>query len=325
MRSRALVFPFLLLLLAPACHEAEPGARQSISQKPPLRIGLIPEQNIFRQRERYEPVLDYVGEQLGTAIQVEVLRHYGSVLRDFADAKLDGAFFGSFSYVLAHHRLGIEVLARPESPDGTSTYHGLIFTRTGGAIATPESMKGKVFAFVDRETSAGFIFPLAYFTEHGIANYATFFSETYFAGAHDAAIYDVLAGRADVGAAKDTVYQRLTATDPRVARDLTVLEHSPGFPENSLAVRNDLDPDVKHRLKEILLHMHEEPRGQAILEEFGARRFIETTDSDFAPLMAYVGALGLDLATYDDRNEEATEDIPQSDPPDERTIQPTAR
>jgi len=325
MPNRTLVLPFLLLLLAPACHEAEPDARPSVSQVPPLRIGLIPEQNIFRQRERYGPLLDYVGEQLGTTIQVDVLRHYGGVLRDFADNKLDGAFLGSFSYVLAHHRSGVEVLARPESPDGTSTYHGLIFARTGSGIATPQSMQGKVFAFVDRATSAGYIFPLAYFAEHGIADYATFFSETYFAGTHDAAIYDVLAGRADVGAAKNTVYQRLTATDPRVARDLTVLEHSPGFPENSLAIRNDLDPDVKHRLKEILLHMHEDPRGQAILEKFGARRFIETTDSDFASVMAYVGALGLDLATYDYRNDEAGEDIPRSALPDKRTLQPTLR
>jgi len=325
MPSRALVLPFLLLLFAPACHEAEPDARPSVSQVPTLRIGLIPEQNIFRQRERYEPLLNYVGEQLGTTVHVDVLRHYGNVLRDFADNKLDGAFFGSFSYVLAHHQLGIEVLARPESLDGTSTYHGLIFAKTGSGITTPESMKGKVFAFVDRATSAGFVFPLAYFAEHGITNYATFFSETYFAGAHDAAIYDVLAGRADVGAAKDTVYQRLAATDPRVARDLAVLERSPGFPENALAIRSDLDPDIMQRLKETLLHMHEDPRGQAILKEFGARLFIETTDTDYAPLMAYVRALGLDLATYYDRNEEATEDTPQSDSPDERTIQSTPR
>ena len=325
MPSRALVLPFLLLLIAPGCHEAEPEVRQAISQVPPLRIGLIPEQNIFRQRERYEPLLNYVGEQLGTTVHADVLRHYGSAIRDLADHKLDGAFFGSFSYVLAHHRSGVEVLARPESPDGTSTYHGLIFARAGSGITTPESMRGKVFAFVDRATSAGYVFPLAYFAEHGIANYPAFFSETYFAGSHDAAIYDVLAGRADVGAAKDTVYQRLAATDPRVARDLAVLERSPGFPENALAIRSDLDPDIKHRLKEILLHMHEDPRGQAILKQFGARLFIETSDADFAPLMAYVRALGLDLSTYDDRNEEATEEPPQGNEPDERTLQQAPR
>jgi len=320
MPSRALVLPFLLLLIAPGCHEAEPEVRQAVSQVPPLRIGLIPEQNIFRQRERYEPLLNYVGDRLGTTVHVDILRHYGSVLRDFADGKLDGAFFGSFSYVLAHHQLGVEVLARPESLDGTSTYHGLIFAKNGSGITTPASMKGKVFAFVDRATSAGFVFPLAYFAEHGIANYATFFSETYFAGSHDAAIYDVLEGRADVGAAKDTVFQRLAATDPRVARDLSVLERSPGFPENALAIRGDLDPNIQRRLKEILLLMHEDPRGQAILKEFGARRFIETSDADFAPLMGYVRALGLDLSTYNDRNQEATEETPQGNEPDERTL-----
>jgi phosphonate transport system substrate-binding protein len=321
MPSRRFLLPLLLLLILPGCRASEPEARESVSQVQPLRIGLIPEQNIFRQVDRYQPLLNYVAEQLGVTIEVDILRHYGSVVRDFANGNIDGAFLGSFSYVIAHHRLGIEALARPESPDGTSTYRGLIFARIDSGITTPESMKGKVFAFVDGATSAGYVFPLAYCKTHGIADYGTFFSETYFAGTHDAAIYDVLTGHADMGAAKDTVYQRLAESDPRITRDLSVLDRSPAFPENALAVRSDLAPDVKRRLKGILLRMHEDPRGRAILAEFGARLFIETTDADFAPLMAYVRSIGLDLARYDDRGEPATQGAPASHRPDDRATQ----
>ncbi len=56
---------------------------------------------------------------------------------------MDGAFLGSFTYALAHAKLGLEVIARPELVDGTSTYHGLIFVRKDSGIKTIKDMKGK--------------------------------------------------------------------------------------------------------------------------------------------------------------------------------------
>ncbi len=98
---------------------------------------------------------------------------------------MDGAFFGSFTYTLAHAKLGVEAIARPESFDGVSTYHGLIFARKGGHIKGVEDMKGKIFVFVDKATTAGYLLPLSYFKNHGIENYKTYFKETYFAGTHE--------------------------------------------------------------------------------------------------------------------------------------------
>jgi phosphonate transport system substrate-binding protein len=54
---------------------------------------------------------------------------------------MDGAFFGSFTYVLAHEKLGVEVLARPVSLNGTSTYHGLIFVRSNNQLSGMEGEK----------------------------------------------------------------------------------------------------------------------------------------------------------------------------------------
>ena len=56
---------------------------------------------------------------------------------------MDGAFFGSFTYALAHQKIGVQVLARPESLDGHSTYYGMIFTRRDSGIKTIRDMKQK--------------------------------------------------------------------------------------------------------------------------------------------------------------------------------------
>ena len=43
--------------------------------------------------------------------------------------------------------------------------------------------------------------------------------------------------KADIGAAKNTVFQRLAKVDPRIMKELVVLKRSPNVPENALARR----------------------------------------------------------------------------------------
>jgi phosphonate transport system substrate-binding protein len=215
---------------------------------------------------------------------------------------LDGAFFGSFTYTLAHAKVGVEVLARPLALDNTSTYHGMIFVRKDSRIRTARDMKGKRFAFVDKATTAGFLLPLEYFHDNGISEYDHFLKEAYFTGTHEDAIYDVLNRKADIGAAKNTEFQRLANEDPRILKELVVLDRSPDVPENAFALRKDIDASVRSLLKESLLAMHLDPDGKQVLERFGALKFIETTNRDYAVVLKYAEDLHLDLSTYEYMN-----------------------
>ena len=300
------LFFLLIIMLAAGCERTEAlfpekkGAQPEV--KKTLHIGLIPEQNIFKQMERYEPVVNYLSKKTDVTIRLTVLPRYGNIINNFVSTGLDGAFFGSFSYALAHKKLGVEVLARPLALNGTSTYHGLIFVRKDSGIKSIREMERKRFAFVDKATTAGYLLPCAYFQEHGV-NYKTYLKESYFTGTHEDAIFDVLNRKADIGAAKNTVYERLAASDDRIKKELLILERSPDVPENGLAVRKDLDGSLKKKLRGALLAMHEDPEGAAILKAFGAQRFIETSDSDYQPVYRYAREIGLDLATYDYLNE----------------------
>ena len=297
---------FLILMLIVGCErtetlsskkpEAQPGREKT------LLIGLIPEQNIFKQMERYQPLADFLSKKVGLTIRLTVLPRYGNIINHFVSTGMDGAFFGSFTYALAHEKLGVEVLARPVGLNGTSTYHGLIFVRKSSGIKSIQDMKGKRFAFVDKATTAGYLLPLAYFKEHG-KNYKAFLKESYFTGTHEDAIFDVLNGKADIGAAKNTVYERLAASDDKIKKELVILKRSPDVPENGLAVRKDLEGPLKKKLKEALLTIHEDPEGGALLNVFGAQRFIETSDSDYRPVYLYAQEIELTLATYDYMNE----------------------
>lgn len=274
------------------------GAANAAAADKELVIGLIPETNIFQQMERFRPLGKYLSEQTGTNIRFSVLTRYGNLIENFQQHRLDGAFFGSFTGALAIQKLGVIPIARPVNLNGKSTYSGMIFVRKDSGIKTVADMRGKRFAFVEKATSAGYIFPLAYLAGHGVKNVNSFLGETYFTGSHDAAIYAVLQGKAAVGAAKDSVYEWSASRDPAINRDLQVLARSEEFPSNGLALRKDMDPALVVKLKTVLLHLHESPQGLKVLETLRAKRFIETRVEDYKPVFGAARHAGIDVSTY---------------------------
>ncbi len=287
-----------------ACEnkKAPPEQKKTLGQQE-LLIGLIPEQNVFRQRERYMVLRKYLSDRIGMTVNFTSLSRYGNIIERFVAEKMDGAFFGSFTYGLAHSQLGVEPLARPVNMDGTSTYHGYIFVRKDSGIRSESSMKGKRFVFVERATTAGYIFPLAYFREKGIVDPHSYLGETFFAGSHDAAILAVLNKEADIGAAKNTIYDQLMSENPRIEKELMIIGASGVVPQNCLAVRSDLDPDIKKALVKVLVEMEKNEEGRDALRRFGARGFIETSDKDFEYLYKITSQVGINLKTYHYRNE----------------------
>jgi len=141
---------------------------------------------------------------------------------------MDGAFFGSFTYVLAHKKLGIKVIARPVGLDGSSTYYGVIFVRKDGGITNVAGMKGKRLVLVDKATTAGYS-SLWLFQRAGIEDYRTYIKEAYFAGTHEDAIYDVLNKKADIGAAKNTILDRMRKREAGVDQKMKILAISRRF------------------------------------------------------------------------------------------------
>ncbi len=276
---------------------------QAQAHREQMLIGLIPELNIFKQKARFKLLGEYLGRKIGVPVQFTILSRYGNILESFEAERMDGAFFGSFTGALAIERLGVVPIARPVNLDGGSTYHGRLFVRKDSGIRTVDEMRGKRMAFVDRATTAGYVFPLAWLRARGIRAPDGFFSEYYFTGSHDAAIAAVLEGKADIGAAKHSVYERVRKDDPRIDRDLVVIAESPSVPSNGLCVRRDLEPDLKEAFRRALLELDRDSQGAKVLAQFGALRFIETSAADYAPVTELAKSAGIDLRRYVYRNQ----------------------
>lgn len=294
----AMLCLFILLLTGCDQQKHKPSLKTPKTDLEKLTIGLIPEQDIFTQKKRYKPLMAYLSEQIGVPIETNILSRYGNIIDNFTELGLDGAFFGSFTGAMTIKKLGVEPLARPQYIGGASTYYGMVFVKKGSGIRTAEDMRGKQLVVVDRATTAGYLLPLAYFKALGIEDYKSWFKEYYFSGTHEDAINDVLNGRADIGAAKNTVFYRMATENKRVSKELEILATSPYVPANGLAVRNDLTEELKKNLQRLLLDMHKNSQGREVLDGLMIEKFIETSEADYQPVLDYATSIGLDLETY---------------------------
>ncbi len=263
-----------------------------------LVIGLLPEMNVFKQKQRFEPLAAYLSERMGVKVKLTILSRYGNIIARIKEEKIDGAFLGSFTGALAISQLNVTPLARPINMDGTSTYFGHIFVKKDSNIKTVADMKGKSLVLVERATTAGYVFPLAWLKRQGVNDISTYFSEHFFAGSHDGAIDAVLNNEADVGAAKNTIYERMQKSDPQIDKELIILANSPRVPSNGLCVRENLDEKYKEQLKDLLLNLHQDPKGIEVLKKLGAKRFVETNREDYQPVLDLATEAGIDLKKY---------------------------
>jgi len=128
----------------------------------------------------------------------------------------------------------------------------------------------------------GYLFPLAFFKAHGVTDINQFFNRYYFSGSHASTIFAVLDGRADIGAAKSTIFQQLINKDPSISEELEILAQSPEAPEVTLCIKSEIPQEFREKLADVLLQMEKEPEGKKVLQQFKALRFVKSNKGDFA-------------------------------------------
>lgn len=261
-----------------------------------LIIGIIPEINLAKQMERFLPLCKYIGTKIGMEVGVKPMANYGLIYEGIRDGKIDAGFFGSFTFGMTHEKLGIEPIARPERPDGTSVYTGLTFVRKDSGIKGPEDMKGKTIALVDKLTTAGYLAQVIYFKEHGIDMEKDI--KIFWTGSHDAAIKAVMNNQAEMGGAKNLVFNKMAKENSDIRSALVILNESQAVPDNTFAVARELDPKTRSALEKALVDMDKDDEGKEILRNFGAVKFIDTTMEDFKNLFLMVKEAGFDMKNY---------------------------
>lgn len=285
--TAAVVITCMVLLITPNAFSGDE-----------VLIGLIPEDNIFQQMDRYRPLAAYLSERLGVKVRFTILSRYGDVVDRFLSRKMDGAFFGVFTGVLAMEKLGAEPIVRAKHPDGTSTVQSYIFVRSDSGIRTVSDMRGKRIVFVDRATATGYLFALAFLRQNSVAHPGLYFKEISFTGSHGSVIYSVLDNRADIGTAKSTIFEMFIRKDPTIRNELKIIATSPDLPDTTLFLRKDFPEPLRTRLRELLLSLDKDPEGRKVLQRFESSGFMEAGKKDFEPFYSLARQTEIKVKNY---------------------------
>jgi len=172
------------------------GAQDTIK----VRIGFNPTQNSEQLTAAAQGIADYIEQQLGNQVEVEVFlpTEYRGLIEAMHSGNLDFAFFPPDGFVIAKDEVGAQVLLKSVRY-GAPFYWSAIIVRKDSGIKTIGDLEGKDIAWVDPNSAAGYIFPKAELTLAGI-DPDNFFANQTFAGKHDAAVLSVLNGSVDAAA-----------------------------------------------------------------------------------------------------------------------------
>lgn len=257
----------------------------------PLTIGLIPAEDSQAMIESSRQVLDSLQQQLGMPVRPFVATDYNGVIEALRSKKLDVAYLGPFSYVLANQIAGVEAFAvAVTKKTGQSAYKSVIIARKDSGLARTADLKGRTFAFVDPTSASGHLFPKAGLLQAGY-DPETFFSRVIFSGSHDASILAVANKKVDAAAVADRILASAIAKGQVKQDDLEIVWSSNPIPESPMVWRKDLDPALKAKIAKALANVKDLPWGdQGVLNGFQP-----TTDAAYDVVRDTAKVLKLDL------------------------------
>lgn len=291
-----LVICFALALVLAGCGREKITAGTSAEDIKVLKMGLIPADDAEEMLRQYEPIKEYLSEQLGIPVEIKVTSDYTAAIEAMRSKHIDIAWFGPFSYIIAANVAGAEAIVNGvRKEDGKSDYRSIIITKADSGIKTLKDLKGKSFAFVDPASTSGNLIPRKILVENGIDPDKDF-SRSYYAGTHNSVEYAVANGKVDAGADSDNSYARMVKEgeiDPKVNVIIFTSEPIPGSP---IAIRKDLPVELKGNIKKALTDMDEQTihkiNGWGNIEKYQ-----EVSDSDYDVIRETAKVLNMDVTS----------------------------
>ena len=279
-----------------SCSAPEKDAKQAV-----LQIGAIPDQNPEKLNRLYGALSEELSEKLEVPVRYAPVSNYAAAVSAFRTGSLDLVWFGGLTGVQARLQTpGARVLAQRDiDAEFTSVFiaNGASGLRPFTSADQLVELKGRRLAFGSESSTSGRLMPQYFMGENGVKPDDLAGGAPGFSGSHDATIAVVQSGAYEVGALNEQVW-RSNVKDGRVDPDkVKVIWRTPPYVDYHWVVRPDLDArfgdGFTDNLQSSLLELSAETEnGAAILELFGAERFIPAEDDDYVMIETVGRQLG---------------------------------
>lgn len=270
----------------------ETATAASESENPTkLVVALLPDENAATVIQDNEGLSNHLETKLGKDIELVVTTDYSSMIEAASNGRLDLAYFGPLSYVLAKTKSDIEPFAA-RLKDGSTTYTSIIIGNVEAGVDELSDIQGNTVAFGDPASTSSRLFPELTLAEAGLKSGEDY--EAVFLGAHDAVALAVQSGNAQAGGLSRPIFDSLVEKGTIDPSKVTVIAESAPIPQYPWTMRSDLSPELKEQIRVTFLELNNE----AVLKPFKADGFAEMSDRDYDGIRQAGEILGLDLGEF---------------------------
>lgn len=257
-----------------------------------LRVALLPDENAGTLIQNAQPLKRALEQGLGRDIEIVVTTDYTSMIEAMRFNRLEIAYFGPFSYVLAKSRApSLEPFAVGVER-GSPTYNSVVIAGADGPVRRLEDVRGQPFGFGDQASTSSHLVPRAMLQRRaGLVGGRDY--QPVHLGAHDAVARAVQAGQVQAGALSKPILNALLRRGMVQAERVREVSLSDPIPNYPLTVRGSLTPELKERVRSTFLGM----KDPEVLRAFRVEGFEPTDDKAYDVLRETAQVLELDLST----------------------------
>ena len=256
-----------------------------------LKVALLPDENASTIIKNNQGLKTYLETQLGKKIELIVTTDYSSMIEAMRHGRLDLAYFGPLSYVLARQKSEIEPFAALKVK-GSTTYQSVVIANVSSGVKTIGDIRGKNMAYGDKVSTSSHLIPKSVLAEQGL-NVGTDYKE-HFVGSHDAVALAVQNGHAQAGGLSRPIFESLVERKMVSPDKVRVLAYSKPFPQYPWVMRSNLKPALKDKIRSAFLNL----KDPAVLKAFKAEGFDVITDKHYDVVRNLGPLLKIDLAKF---------------------------
>ena len=269
-----------------------PGVARAQGTDPKtLRVALLPDENASTIIQNAQPLKAHLERVVGRPVEMIVTTDYSSMIEATRFGRIDVAYFGPLSYVLARSKADIEAFAVGVSR-GSPTYTSVVIVPAASTLKTVVELKGRTVAYGDQASTSSHLVPRAMLQDAGLVANTDY--KTVYVGAHDAVARSVETGKVDAGALSRPIFDSLVKAGKIDGTKVRVLAETKAIPNYPMAMQSKLAPELKAKIRGAFLDL----KDPDLLRSFRAEGFAATDDRAYDVLRDTAKVLNLDLAKF---------------------------
>jgi phosphonate transport system substrate-binding protein len=253
-----------------------------------INAAFIPAEDAGKTLSDNKDLLAYMKQSFGIDVSGAVGTSYTAVIEAMRSKKVDIAFYGPFSYILAHEEANAQALIQGQDKDGKlAVYNSYIIVPADSPIASLSDIRGKSFSFVDPASTSGHLVPSYTLLQK--------------AGSHPASYQAVANKKVEAGAIASDIFTSGTAAGTIDASKVKILDTSFPIPGSPIAIRGDIPQADQELFAQLFLSINSQPQDSTLFKTAvgglgsGTVKMLRADDSTYDELRKIPAAIGIDI------------------------------